>query len=998
MTRHHWFLCLSFILCTLCARSQANVYEHIGIQQGLPSTTVYSCFQDSKGYIWFGTDAGACRFDGYSYRTYDLTDGLKDNHIFNFYEDSQGRIWFLTYLNKLCYFQNEAIHSPEFQTPIQIGRSDDLARNMGQDHAGQLYIGTMHSGLIVVDSNLRAQTSTLLTDTAIALNIIDLGNQQSVVYTSRNRRSDSAPITSQTIQLIRNGEVVAKKVLPVGIYSILKLFRRAQSRDGSIFVSTGNTLLTCKDDSITLQQMQSGTIIHLDVDSKNRLIICTFKTGALVYPSTNLDLQKPLEHHFDRSSVTSVIQDAEGNHWFSLYSDGVKKLSNVHLRRITNPDTFASPQVELIRQINEDSALVVFKDFGLSYLHKGKLITKKKGVSNIIIDHRLLAEQIDEDRFFFYVDGTLMNYNLESQEVEVQEERHFGDVKSVIKGPNGKLYFGSSLTYGTLSDELQVSNWNTIDETRYFRASTVLPLDDSSMYVGNYAGFWYVHNAIKVKLDSIHQHFGDKIDLVKRVNDSTVVVAIEGFGLVLFYPETGETQFVESPDQKLGAIFRSVFIAENNGIWALLPRGILHVEYPSRETHVYSYLDGIPTCQLNDLHVLNDTVYLATNCGLYTFIPSAKHENKVPPPIYFRNISILGQDTLILPEYKLNHTQNFVVIDFVGIYFRSFESLRYQYRMVEQSEDKSTNYWQTTSNLQVQFPNLAPGNYTFQVRAITPDNVVSSSPATVRFLIAPPYWETWWFLILTNLAIIGAVVLMFYIALSATRHRHQIARQQLEFEKKTGELKQLALRAQMDPHFIFNALTSIQNFVLNNDTAQANHYLTRFAKLTRAILEHSAENWVLLEEEIALLRNYLHLQQMRLDHKFDYTVEMDEELSNDNFMIPPMLVQPFIENAIIHGILHLETKGEIHVNFHVENDQVICIVQDNGIGRIQSAALNAKDSPSHKSKAMNITQERMELLKTVKDSQASIKVEDLEVDERATGTKVILMLPSQFPG
>jgi hypothetical protein len=128
MTRHHGFLCLSFILCTLCARSQANVYEHIGIQQGLPSTTVYSCFQDSKGYIWFGTDAGACRFDGYSYRTYDLTDGLKDNHIFNFYEDSQGRIWFLTYLNKLCYFQNEAIHSPEFQTPIQIGRSDGVKK------------------------------------------------------------------------------------------------------------------------------------------------------------------------------------------------------------------------------------------------------------------------------------------------------------------------------------------------------------------------------------------------------------------------------------------------------------------------------------------------------------------------------------------------------------------------------------------------------------------------------------------------------------------------------------------------------------------------------------------------------------------------------------------------------------------------------------------------------------------------------------------------------
>jgi tetratricopeptide (TPR) repeat protein len=215
--------------------------------------------------------------------------------------------------------------------------------------------------------------------------------------------------------------------------------------------------------------------------------------------------------------------------------------------------------------------------------------------------------------------------------------------------------------------------------------------------------------------------------------------------------------------------------------------------------------------------------------------------------------------------------------------------------------------------------------------------------------------------------------------------------------QKTVVLEQKLLRSQMNPHFIFNTLAAIQKYIYDKSSLLASDYLGRFTRLMRFILQSSSVEQIKLEDEITFLENYLKLQALRFDNKFVYEIETDPEMEPDIMMIPPMLIQPFVENAIEHGLRPLEKGGKVIISFHLKEDYINVIVEDNGIGRKMAGSLKEQNRPGHKSMAMNITKERLSILNKKTKRNISVKIIDLyDANGKPAGTRVVLNIPFVF--
>ena len=203
-----------------------------------------------------------------------------------------------------------------------------------------------------------------------------------------------------------------------------------------------------------------------------------------------------------------------------------------------------------------------------------------------------------------------------------------------------------------------------------------------------------------------------------------------------------------------------------------------------------------------------------------------------------------------------------------------------------------------------------------------------------------------------------------------------------------------ALRAQMNPHFLYNSLNSIRLFVLQNDSDNADRYLVKFAQLMRLILENSRQEWVTLASELEQLTLYLELEQLRFDHKFDFTINIDPAIAIENVSIPPMIIQPYIENSILHGIAHKKERGHIWVTIKWDNEGLECAVEDNGVGRQKAGELKSKTVSSHKSMGLKVTQERLQLINERDGKTTKITVIDrVDAQHKPTGTCVVVQLP-----
>lgn len=273
-----------------------------------------------------------------------------------------------------------------------------------------------------------------------------------------------------------------------------------------------------------------------------------------------------------------------------------------------------------------------------------------------------------------------------------------------------------------------------------------------------------------------------------------------------------------------------------------------------------------------------------------------------------------------------------------------------------------------------------------EVQARRPGNPWSPTKAQYSFLIKQPFYATWWFRT-------ALIVFLAGISIALVRDRLNRLKQKLKFENDLREMERKALRLQMNPHFIFNALDSISSFIFKKDQKQAVRYLNNFAKLMRLTLESSMEHIHPVETEVSILKNYLELEKLRFGKTFEYQIEVDEELDFD-VGLPPMLVQPHVENAILHGLKPKGEGGLLQLSFSLQGPILCVVIEDNGIGRSQ-----AKQKPQkagHRSMATQINKDRLKLLQSSIGEKINLEIIDKYADNQTpTGTKVIIRLPAQ---
>jgi LytS/YehU family sensor histidine kinase len=281
---------------------------------------------------------------------------------------------------------------------------------------------------------------------------------------------------------------------------------------------------------------------------------------------------------------------------------------------------------------------------------------------------------------------------------------------------------------------------------------------------------------------------------------------------------------------------------------------------------------------------------------------------------------------------------------------------------------------------------LPAGKYIFKVQGSNSQGIWSDKTAELSINVLPPWWETWWAYTLYVLVFAAAI---FFV--TRAQQRRLIYREQQR--NKFLELEMQALRAQMNPHFIFNCLNSINRFVLMNETETASDYLTRFSRLIRTVLNNSKRSFISLEDELEMLRLYLDMENLRFKNGFEYSIDMRSNIDPQNIFIPPLIFQPFAENAVKHGIMHKNGPGKLQINLSVENDILNFTIEDNGIGRVAAALLHSKSGEKNKSLGLQITKDRLSLINGYTHEKTFFEIEDLhDASGNASGTRISLKI------
>jgi len=458
--------------------------------------------------------------------------------------------------------------------------------------------------------------------------------------------------------------------------------------------------------------------------------------------------------------------------------------------------------------------------------------------------------------------------------------------------------------------------------------------------LGTVNGLFEFENQVIKELVNRPEMLRSRINDIKKIGDKYLFATL-GYGLV-FWDLENDPIVVTRSEGLLSNNVEQIFIDDKEHIYLSTKAGLCKLWFDDNDSlHVKNYttFHGLPSNEVNDVAEWNDTIYLATGKG----IAMLTEDLEVAPKhqVLLEDVLMAGDSSLVdLDNISLAYNDNNLSIHYKTIDYTMKSKIDYRYRLNE-------GPWTVTRSTFASFSALQPDTYLYEVQSKNRDDIWSES-TTLSFTIDLPWWKTWWCYFLSFCLLI---LLGFYIY----KRRISFLKNKIKVEREIRELERSALQAQMNPHFIFNCLNSIQRFIMDNDKENAMEYLAKFATLIRQSLNASNEKKISLDQEILMLQNYLDLEKLRFKKKFDYKIIVDEAVVPEEISIPPLLVQPYVENAIIHGMQGLEVGGliEIHINKINPNRIEICI-RDNG--KAKSYGIK---NPEHKSLGMSITSRRL---------------------------------------
>jgi two-component sensor histidine kinase len=339
---------------------------------------------------------------------------------------------------------------------------------------------------------------------------------------------------------------------------------------------------------------------------------------------------------------------------------------------------------------------------------------------------------------------------------------------------------------------------------------------------------------------------------------------------------------------------------------------------------------------------------------------------------------VLSQIKYLELPYKFHQSLQF---SFAGREYSDPENLRFEYFLIRNERDTVDHNFGRSARL----VDVRPGYYKLEVYAFNSDGLRQQQPYKIFFTVLPPWWQTWWFYLSVTIAVV--LLLFFYY-----QYRIKKIKQREAARREKAEMETAILRLQMNPHFLFNSMNAIGGYILGKDPTKAYGYLSRFSKLMRQILEDAAKPNLPLQQELHLMEQYLKVEQMRFGDKLSFSFDIDSNIDLEHTVVPTMLFQPFLENAIKHGLANKPGGGHIKMGITKNGDtHLILVVEDNGMGR--KFAEDQKQDEGHISRALSITNHRLKLLKEQTGLPTGLSIEDATSNEAFPGTRVTLKIP-----
>jgi ligand-binding sensor domain-containing protein/two-component sensor histidine kinase len=446
------------------------------------------------------------------------------------------------------------------------------------------------------------------------------------------------------------------------------------------------------------------------------------------------------------------------------------------------------------------------------------------------------------------------------------------------------------------------------------------------------------------------------------------------------------TQFTTADGLPNNNCFR-ICSDKNGNLWITTHNGLSFYHVQKNSFTNFYIEDGLPLNFFDG--ALNTTwdgkILAGYTGGLVLIDPDNLPNNPTIPPVQISSIKVMNQNMHYLikengiKEIRLKHYQNVLAFSFSVLNFTNPARNKYFYQLSGFDKD-----WRQSEDGNIIYTNLGPGTYILKVKGSNNSAIMNEDGDTLHIIITPALWQTNWFKLAACLLLVTGCWLLFRRRIKAIRH-------EAELKQKIAETEMQALRAQMNPHFIFNCINNIDALIQSNDKYQATVYLNKFAKLIRNILDSSKHNTVTLSKDMETLKLYIELEQFRNENKFTAEIKADESLLTDDYKIPPLIIQPYVENAILHGLRNRpDNEGKLFISATRNDNLIEFIIQDNGVGR---DAKNNRVKKEKQSYGMQINEDRIRHFN--KEEYASVEITDLKKNGKATGTIVQVHLKIQ---
>ncbi len=958
--------------------SQSYNFRNYSVDQGLPFVQVFTIYQDSKGYLWTGGYGGLSKFDGFSFQNYSPLNGLPNHWVNAICEHDNNVLWVGT-IEGLAKLENEVFTTYTTKNGLPSDEINCLLR----DERNNLFVGTT-KGLAKLDGGKFTQ---LIVDPKFPeLSIlcffqepntgkIWMGTTEGVYeFTGGKFISQRFPVfydndikainkdnlgrivagTQDGLFLLENG--LFRQFIPLAGTDIPLINSLITDISGVLWVGAANGLFSF--DGNSFQQ----TKISTDVNAENVVSLFNdFENNVWLGTHSGLFRfrGKGFTHYGEQAGLTGnfifgIAKVKNGDMWFCSESHGVFRYDGLSFYGFSKKNGMPSDRTSACIAL-DDGSLLVGTDNGLVHIENNKVVktyTREDGLNNDSVN-----VFFRDSKGILWMGGNTGITKMENDSLTPYYIRYAGpqpDVWSIFEDSKGQMWVG---TYRGGLFLFENGKFRKVNHEMGLLADSYFGIcedKEGKLYYATLDGV-YIYDGKGI--DSIREQHGLNSDLVYTL----------GIDLKKEYLWIGTNQGVNKFDLN----------SYNNAATKM-------VYTFGKEEGFY----GVE-CNTNGIYEEEDgTMWFGTVNGLMKYNPREYRSNPYYTKTNITRTILFYHDTLLANNSTLDYSDNSISFEYVGICLTNPAKVRYRYML----EGFEKTYSPATKEKIARYPNLPSGTFTFKVISCNNEGLWNEEPATFTFTIATPFWKKSWFWLLISIAAVAMLSLAIFWRIKQIK-----ARERRESEMRVAlagnELK--ALRAQMNPHFVFNSLNSIQHFILTNKSQDAGKYLNKFARLMRVILNNSEKSVITVQEEMEYLQLYMELEAMRFDNKFEWSVKIADDIDTDYFEIPAMLLQPYVENAILHGLTPRGDGGKLEIKLTMQGNNLLCRIKDNGIGREKAREMRQLSGrKDHRSLGMKITSDRLELINNLQGSHLSMTITDLKnPDGTAAGTQVDIFIP-----